>query len=94
MAQVSHSTSQDHIATAFHFFNVKRGPEGALDLVFLPFGPSGGSSNGCDMSAEDAISLSGDLKDNSIIDHAYNEPHPVTFKLGVAHCFLHAEKHN
>ena len=31
MAQVSHSTSQDHIATAFHFFKVNNG----LEVLFF-----------------------------------------------------------
>lgn len=31
MAQVSHSTSHCHIATAFHFFKVNIGPAGALE---------------------------------------------------------------
>lgn len=38
MAQVSHSTSHCHIATAFHFFRVNMGPAGALeDFDLLAF---------------------------------------------------------
>ena len=38
MAQVSHSTSQDHMATAFHFLRVNMLPE--LLLFFAPLPPA------------------------------------------------------
>lgn len=40
MAHVSHSTSHDHIATAFHFLRENGGPTGALVLAFLALGSS------------------------------------------------------
>ena len=37
IAHVSQSTSQDHMATAFHFLRENGGPTGVLDFGFLAF---------------------------------------------------------
>ena len=61
IAQVSHSTSQDHIATAFHFFRVNRGPVGVFPLAFFTLG---GSSKDCPSAMPGVLlplSMSGDL---------------------------------
>lgn len=68
MAQVSHSTSQDHIATAFHFFKVKRGPL-ALELLFFVLASSD--------EAEDEASMGTGTGSLTLIFHDNDRCYPV-----------------